>query len=326
VRPGSVNVYNYEFKNHEARPVSVRWMFEHTPYPAGWLVEGVPDQKQPFTLAPGESRRGTLLMRAPEVIKEGEFLEARLSVVDMATNSVFQQNEWFQIYDTVPPVVTDYRMVLLDDGQIATQALVSDQGSGILEATGVATEYSTDGGRRWSRTTAAYKNGNFVRPTLFESVMGPFRPGTEVLVRFSARDTAGNETAIIPSDAVAMIAPQGANLLLQTAYLFPRTQRNPIFDIDKLHEIQQNLKALKAKGVKLETVNFLERNNPAGVDPDRLRQLGIGTEQFYIVVDDLKRLENVKPSMTKMKVVPAKRMDTEIDRFLHLTTLKVTAR
>jgi hypothetical protein len=110
--------------------------------------------------------------------------------------------------------VSNYRIVITDDHQLGIQALVADRESGVLEATGVTTEYSIDGGRTWSSRAHNYTTGNFVRPTTFETVLGPFVAGTTVLLRFSASDTAGNVQSIIPDDAVAIIVPANARELL----------------------------------------------------------------------------------------------------------------
>lgn len=230
VQPGLLNAYNYVFQNHDSKPVLVRWQFEHTPLPPGWVIEGLPSDTEPFWLQPGQQLRGTLLMRAPMEIEEGAFLESRLSLVEPSSGLVLQQREWFQVYDTIPPHVSNYRLVYTDDYRLAIQVLVADQGSGVMEATGVTTEYSTDGGRTWSQKAHNYKAGNFVRPTLFETVLGPFNPGTDIQLRITALDTAGNAQTIIPDDAVAAVASPSASELLESAYVFPRTQPNPIFE------------------------------------------------------------------------------------------------
>jgi hypothetical protein len=214
VRPGFTNVYNYLYRNNGDQPVDVKWVFEHTPYPAGWTIEGVPQRKENFTLKPGEEIHGALLMRAPEKIEEGAFVESRLSLADVKTGMPFQQNEWFQVYDTKPPQVSNYQVVLTDDHHVGIRVLVADKESGVLEATGVATEYSVDGGRTWSLRAHNYTRGNFVKPTEFETVLGPFLPGTNVALRFSASDTAGNVQGFIPEDAVVVVPPPNARELI----------------------------------------------------------------------------------------------------------------
>ncbi|TQV88701.1 hypothetical protein [Aliikangiella coralliicola] len=325
VNPNQTNSYNYTFTNHHSKTKKLKWMFEHTPYPRGWFIEGVPEENNEITLKPGESIYGTLTMKAPSQVQEGDFLEARLSLVDMDENRIFMQNEWFQIYDTKPPSVTDYRLISLDDGTLAIQALVSDHGSGILEATGVSTEFSVDGGKTWARKAHNYKVGNFVRPTLFETVIGPFKSGTKVQLRFTAKDTAGNAATIIPEDAVSFFAPPGANQLLENAYIFPRTQKNPIFEIDKLQEIQVNLKKLKKQGIPLESVDF-SKPNKTGVDPIQLSAMGIGPSRYHEVIADLKRIEGITLDFSKVIPMNIKRLNTDIDKMLNLTTIEVVAR
>jgi hypothetical protein len=259
VRPGFLNAYNYIYKNHSDKAVKVRWKFEHTPYPAGWEIKGFPTAEKPFELQPGQQLVGHLTMLAPEKIEEGAFLEARLSLVNDGDGSLFQQHEWFQVYDTEPPHVSNYRVILTDDHRVAIQALISDKGSGVLEATGVTTEFSSDGGRTWATRAHNYKNGNFVRPTLFETVLGPFAPDTSIQVRLSARDTAGNAQTVIPEDASGITAPPKAGkLLLEKAYIFPRTRPNPIFDLTDFNKLKARKADLQLSDDDLKTLKAIK--------------------------------------------------------------------
>ncbi|MFD2640807.1 hypothetical protein [Pseudomonas japonica] len=325
VNPKKLNAYNYTFTNHGDTEKNLRFMFEHSSYPENWEIAGIPPLDTTFTLKPGETVSGALTLNAPEKILDGAFLESRISLVDTKDNSIFLQNEWFQVFDTIPPVVTDYRLVSLDDGRLAIQALVSDQGSGILEATGVSSEFSVDGGKTWARKAHNYKVGNFVRPTLFETVIGPFRKDTTIQLRFTAFDTAGNAATIIPTDASSFVAPPGADELLQNAYVFPRTQKNPIFEIDQLQKIQQNLKKLEAKGVELKSIDF-SKPNAVGVDPARLKELGIGPDRKQEVLADLERIRDIDLDFNKVSTSKIKRLDTDIDKMLNMTTIEVKSR
>lgn len=232
VEPGRLVIFNYVFKNNEDKPVTVRWQFERTPYPKDWQLQGIPTQSKPFVLQPGQTIRGTLSLKSPNTIGEGAFLESRLSLVDVKSGSPWQQKEWFLAHDTIPPTVADYRLVATADHRISIQTLVADQGSGVKEATGVSTQYSTDGGLTWAVKAHNYKAGNFVVPTLFEVSLGPFAPGTDVQLRFSAKDTVGNVTTVIPNDASAIRAPEGAEKLLEMGNVFPRTQPNALFYLE----------------------------------------------------------------------------------------------
>jgi hypothetical protein len=257
VRSGFVNTLNYSYQNHTNEPVTVKWVFMHTPYPPEWEIQGVPSDPSPFTLQPGQIIRGTLSLKGPEKIEEGAFVEARLTLLNTKDSSVFEQHEWFQVYDTIPPDVSNYKLVVTDDHRIAIQALVADKGSGVLEATGVVTEYSTDGGRTWSARAHNYNRGNFVKPTLFETVLGPFAPGTKIMLRFSASDTAGNIQGIIPKDAIGIEAPQGISAMTQN-YIFPRAQSNPVFDLalDKVKTFE--LHRIEASADKLLEMSTIE--------------------------------------------------------------------
>lgn len=301
VQPGFTNVYNYIFRNTTTKPATVRWLFEHTPYPAGWKITGVPSLQEPFVLRPAEELRGSLMLIAPLNIQDGSFLEARISLVDEATGAVFMQHEWFQVYDTEPPIVSNYRLVTTADHRLAIQVLVADPGSGVLEATGVTTEYSTDDGRTWSTRAHNYKAGNFIRPTLFEAVLGPFTPGTEVQLRFTAKDTAGNVSAVIPVDAAGLAVPPSVEKLLETAYIFPRTQPNPLFE------------------VVAGDVDVLSAIEHVGADP--------ADDATKRVVDPiLAMLADLPPAERRVISFPLERVSAPASNLLQMSTIRVKVR
>jgi hypothetical protein len=191
--------------------------------------------------------------------------------------------------------------VFTADHRIAIQVLVGDKGSGVLEATGVTTEYSTDGGRTWSTRAHNYKSGNFVRPTLFEAVLGPFAPDTDMQLRLTAKDTAGNVTSAIPADAVGLEVPAPVERLLETAYIFPRSQPNPIFE-------------LASGEVNLQGV--IER---AGAD--------INVAETRAVVQPMIEALNARPAAERqVKRVDLPRISAPADELLGVTTLRVKAR
>jgi hypothetical protein len=326
VRPGLTNAYNYIFQNHESEPISVRWRFEHTPAPAGWQLMDVPNETGPFTLQPGQQIRGTLLMKAPLQIAEGAFLEARLSLVRASDNSLFQQHEWFQVYDTQPPSVSNYRVVLTADHRVAIQALVADQGSGVLEATGVSTEFSTDGGRTWAKAPHNYKTGNFVRPTLFETYLGPFAPGTSVRLRFTAMDTAGNVQSMVPVDATGLDAPPKAESLIEEAYVFPRTQANAIFDIDTLADLKIDVGRLKALNINMASTSVETAARALAVSPDVLTSNSIDIARLAEIKANIGQIEKMGISTEQMKTFSLKRVDSPGDALISLTTLEVTVK
>jgi hypothetical protein len=260
-------------------------------------------------------------MRAPQKIDEGSFLETRLSLVDVESNRVFQQHEWFQVFDTEKPIVSNYKVVLLNDNTMAIQALVADKGSGVPQATGVSTEFSVDGGKTWAKKAHNYKVGNFVRPTLFETVIGPFTSGTKVLVRFTAMDTYGNSQTIIPDDASAFSAPNTAELLLQQSYIFPRTQQNPLFDLEKLKGLNVKLETLKKTNIDITSLD-LTKPNALGIDVKRLSSLGMDLQRLSDIKEDLMKISELKFDINEIRPVEIKKVKSLGEEILNITTLE----
>ena len=322
VRPGEVNVFNYTFRNTAGAASRVRWRIDQSAPPDGWRVEGLPHGGTTFVMAPGQAIGGVLLLRAPAQIAEGAFLETRLALVAEDSGKVLQQHEWFQVYDTEPPGVTNYRAVLLQDHTVAIQALVADKSSGVLEATGVSTEFSADNGRTWAVKSHNYKVGNFIRPTLFETVLGPFAPNTRVLVRFTALDTAGNAQSIIPADASAFVAPPLAERLIQQAYVFPRTQQNPVFDLERLKRLSLTLQKLKEAKVDIAALD-LSKPNELGIDATQLAAIGMDSQRLADLRDDLARLADLELDLGAIRPVELKRVKAIGEGALAVSTLEV---
>ena len=175
---GGTTTFNYVFVNHGRQTEKFRARLDVGHLPDGWQLQDSRSKAGKIVLEPGQEFRGTLslVLPADKVPENGAFSEARIALIEEDSGRVYRQHEWFEIHDTSPPLVSNYRVVMLKDHTIASQALVADQQSGVLEATGVKTGYSVDGGKTWATKAHNYKTGNFVRPTLFETVVGPF-PG-----------------------------------------------------------------------------------------------------------------------------------------------------
>lgn len=131
-------------------------------------------------------------------------------------------------HDTVPPMVSNYRAVLLPDGRVAVQLLAGDAGSGISR-TGAVTRYSLDGGRTWHRAIHSPVEDDFGRPALFETVLGPFPRGANLLLGLVVRDRAGNVSMQLPADAAVFLAPQNAGLAVDSFGMGKGPSGNPIF-------------------------------------------------------------------------------------------------
>jgi hypothetical protein len=200
--PGFRHTLNNVFANFSDKSREVRWKLESTKMPDGWQLSGSALVRHPFSFEPGEKLNVFLTMDIPMTVPEGALVELRLSLLDAHTHEVLQQHEWFLVHDTQPPFITNVKVAPQDTGHIQMEEMVSDPGSGVLEASGVWSEYSTDDGRTFSQRTHNYTVGNFVDPTTFQTSIGPFRSGTQVMLFLNASDTAGNVQRIGPQTVV----------------------------------------------------------------------------------------------------------------------------
>jgi hypothetical protein len=321
----ATNVFNFAIANHETEPKKFKWRFVHTDLPRGWEISGAPDDGKEFTLAPGASAHGTLLLRAPTEINQGSFLESRIALVEAETGKVYRQHEWFQVFDEIPPELSNYRAILLPDHTIAIQALVADRHSGVLEATGVTTQFSVDDGKTWARKAHNYKVGNFVNPTLFETVLGPFAPDTRVQVRITALDTAGNAQTLIPTDATAFKAPAGSEKLIQMAYIFPRTQANPIFEVERLKELTAAVRNLNRAGIDVSKLD-LRKPSKLGISQTRLRELGYDATRLDDLRVDLQRLNSLDLDTGGILPIETNRVQSLGQTILNVSTLEFKVR
>lgn len=191
-KPGHRHTLAYSFANFSKEVRAVRWHLEATRIPEGWNLTGRELRDGTLKLATAERIKGFLTFDVPENAKEGDLVELRLSLLDAGNREVIGQHEWFLVYDTQPPHVSNVKITPQKTGKIRIDLMASDPGSGVLEASGVWVEYSTDKGHTFSQKTAAYQAGNFVDPTTFLAEIGPFRPGTSITTFLYASDTAGN--------------------------------------------------------------------------------------------------------------------------------------
>jgi hypothetical protein len=190
-RPGAVHFFDYFFTNTTDRPQQLRWYLDMSPLPKGWEMEARPAPGYTMTLAPGQSIQGNILVRAPREMIEGDRLEIRMSGLN-AKNEVITQTEWHLVNDTDPPEIVSPSITVANENKVDIEVTAHDILSGIYEASGMKSEYSTDGGATYSTRIMSYVYGSFVNPTLFKTQLGPFADNTEVLVTLSAMVTAGN--------------------------------------------------------------------------------------------------------------------------------------
>jgi hypothetical protein len=143
------------------------------------------------------------------------------------------------------------------------------------------------------------------------------------MLRFAARDTAGNVTAAIPEDAGVFLAPAGAEQLLQLAYIFPRIKPNPLFEIEELRALALSVKAAQAQGVNIQALTQAEVAR-LGIPPARLTELGVDAARFADIKSDISRLGMLNLSFDEIASVPVKRVQALGDTTLHVSTIQVS--
>jgi hypothetical protein len=111
-------------------------------------------------------------------LSQGASFEARVAVLDASSGRLLGQRELFLIYDTIPPSITNVRVLLLADHTVAVQGLAGDEHSALHEQRGLLLHYSVNGGSTWSTEVHRNRVGPFTEPTVFEFILGSFAPAT----------------------------------------------------------------------------------------------------------------------------------------------------
>ncbi len=230
---GKAKKFEYVFRNGSGQLRRARWKVEHTRAPVGWLLEGLPDTSRDIWWRPGQALHQSLIMRAVESPSLGGRLETRLTLLDAGTGEVIQQHEWFQVYDTVAPMISNYRVVVTSNGMVAIQVMVGDRHSSVSER-GVSTEYSLDGGQVWQSKLHRRVFEETSRVAVFETLLGPFMPNSAIWLRINALDLAGNVNTDVPPDAHAFVLPPNAEKLISDDLTVPAREASPVFDVEKL--------------------------------------------------------------------------------------------
>lgn len=163
----------------------------------------------------------------PGKMTDGAVLAVRLTIRDGETGVVAQQHIRIAAYDTIAPLLTSYRAVILGDGRVAVQVYAGDEDTGI-PGYGVVTRYSVDGGQTWGRQHHSSIEDDFGRPAIFETVVGPFIRGREVMLAIEVHDHTGNTSRRLPADAAVFVAPRGAENLIDSLVGHPPVG-NPLF-------------------------------------------------------------------------------------------------
>jgi len=196
VRPGASHFREFTYRNNSSKRIEVAWDLAHSPIPAGWSVQASFRPGMTSVLAPGQVHNGYILVATPASVSEGEHVDVRVIARDPASRESLYEHEWYAVYDQTGPRISEVKSTVdTTTGLVSLTALVDDGTSMLKEASGVRVEYSTDDGRTFSSRIAAYRSGNFVGPTLFDTQLGPFAPGTKLVGVVVASDIAGNRTA-----------------------------------------------------------------------------------------------------------------------------------
>ena len=279
LRPGREYRFRYGFSNNTRETVLARWNIEIQSVPAGGSLRFRPEPGTFLSLAAGRHDGGTVRFRAPAVVREGSFLAVRATLLDLS-GKVLSLREWFLVADTVPPMVSNYRALVLGNRTIAVQVLVGDPNAGVRPF-GVNTVYSVDGGRTWAVMGMEPRVARTSRLILFEGVVGPFAPGAKLLLGLRATDAAGNRQRALPLDARAFLAPENSERLFGLHQAAAATEGNPLFGWEGLIKPPAEAGVLECAGLSCNTnVPFLhgiERNRAADYRAmvDSLRSLQI---------------------------------------------------
>lgn len=190
---GSPVFREYSFRNITSQPLSVEWQLSTTALPAGWAIDANPKPGQHMTVPPNGVVHGYLSVTASSHPAEGEHVDLVMRAVNTRSNLPAFTTEWFAVQDTTPPTVTGLGYTVNEEtGTVQVSVTANDVTSGLKEASGIRVEYSTDGGLTYSTKVMAYDAGNFVGPTSFQTLLGPFPVGTQITANLIAEDIAGN--------------------------------------------------------------------------------------------------------------------------------------
>jgi hypothetical protein len=209
----------YTFTNVMPRSLRVRWQI-HARIPPGWRVGGLPPVNKAFRWAAGEQLRDSFHVAVPMNAAHGSSASIRIALVDAASNRVREEHEWRQVFDSVPPRLSNYRAILLRNHTVAVQLMADDAHAGVSPGS-VFTFYSIDGGKTWHKQAHDARLNPLGHMTWWETVIGPFPPQTRLLLGVTATDDADNRDAWLPVDASVFLAPVNAELLLEG--------RDPVF-------------------------------------------------------------------------------------------------
>jgi hypothetical protein len=179
---GSTSNYRYRLTNASDSVVHGSLVLDHSALPANWHLSAEPAIGTPVVLQPGEVFIGYLTVKTPPKVKDGDYVDLQASIVTPAkgVTVVMDQDEWFLVATSQPPLVDPPVVIARPDGSILVDVAAVDSLSGIKEASGAQVAYSLDHGTTFSTRVMAYSRGDFYTKTWFEATLGPFADGVEV--------------------------------------------------------------------------------------------------------------------------------------------------
>jgi hypothetical protein len=246
--PAATTTLTRTFRNTTDNPWRARWQVDWLSAPYGVRLAGLPESGREIELQPGDSVTISLIARSLAEIAHGTVLSARISLIALASNRVLQQHELFAVFDSIAPVLGNYRAVVFANGMVGVQLMASDRHSE-MDRRGVTTHYSLDEGRTWSSQVHTYYSDDFFRPAVFETFLGPIPRGSKILLSVTARDAAGNSQNEPPVDAAVIIAPRNAEYLI--AVDSPFTVQSPntaVFGPERFVKVQEHLNESRGAG------------------------------------------------------------------------------
>jgi len=185
-----MNFFRYEIQNPTEREIDGFLDIDHTALPSGWKLTAEPVSGHRVKLAPGESAVGHLIVNAPSELENGSLVDIEVALRDAQSQKVVDKDEWFLVASTTPPELSNVSASPMPNGRVMVNATAFDP-VGILEASGLQVQYTTDGGTTFATMVMAYSRGNFYDETWFNAEVGPFPEGTELQMIVTAANNAG---------------------------------------------------------------------------------------------------------------------------------------
>jgi hypothetical protein len=191
--PGVPNLRTFYYQNNATTQLQLRWIARVYISNPGWTVTTQPNSDDLTKLVPHAYFHGLAKFNVPQQVAEGDYANVRLNAIQPSTDEVVYQDEWFLVYDNTPPVILEQNISFdPSTGTVKVYVLASDRVSGLKEASAVTVDYSTDNGVTFSSRIAQYLDGDFIHPTSFRALLGPFAPDTSVVVAINVLDSTRN--------------------------------------------------------------------------------------------------------------------------------------